>query len=136
MSDEAVEAAWARHLQRAQAAEASLLAGVLEVASLAVAQRIARELHLLRAAVERQLAQRHLARAPEQRPADQKPCHRGGVGAAAAAAAAAAGTDRGRDGGARSELGRLVGTMASDAAKGRTLLDSDALAAAEVAGYG
>ena len=97
MSDEAVELAWAQHLQRAQAAEASLPAGVLQVASLAVvrvrvgvrvsnpnpdpnphhnptyrnpnpngvlevgsldeAQRIARELHLLRAAVERQLAQ-------------------------------------------------------------------------------
>ena len=105
---------------------------MLQVASLDEAQRTARELHLLRAAVERQLAQRHLTRAPEQRPAEQKPSHRGG-GVGAAAAAVAAGTDRGRGGGARSGLGRLVGTMASDAAKGRTLLDSDALAAAEVA---
>ena len=36
VSDEAIELAWARHLQRAEAAEASLLAGVLQVASLAL----------------------------------------------------------------------------------------------------
>ena len=41
--------------------------------------------------------------------------------------------DGGRGGGARSGLSRLVGAMVSDAAKGRTLLNSDALAAAEVA---
>ena len=133
--DEDVELAWARQLQRTEAAEVSLLAGALEASSLAGAQRIARERHLLRAAVERQLA-----RAPEQRPAKQKPDHRrggggggGGGGAAAAAAAVAAGMDGRRSGGARSALSWLVGAMVSDAAKGCTLLNSDALAAAEVA---
>ena len=38
-----------------------------------------------------------------------------------------------RSGGARSALSWLVGAMVSDAAKGCTLLNSDALAAAEVA---
>ena len=124
--DEDVELAWAQHLQRTEAAEVSLLVGALETPSLAGAQRIARERHLLRAAVERQLA-----RAPEQRPAKRpakrKPAHRGG------AVVAAAEMDGGRSGGARSGLSRLVGAMVRDAAEGRTLLNSDALAAAEVA---
>ena len=128
MRDEDVELAWARHLQRTEAAEVSLLAGALEASSLAGAQCIARERHLLRAAVERQLAH-----APEQRPAKQKPARRGGGAAAAAASAALAEMDGGRSGGAMSGLSRLVGAMVSDAAKGRTLLNSDALAAAEVA---
>ena len=132
MRDEDVELAWARHLQRTEAVEVSLLAGALEASSLAGAQCIARERHLLRAAVERQLAH-----APEQRAAKQKPARRGGGGggggAAAAASAALAEMDGGRSGGAMTGLSRLVGAMVSDAAKGRTLLNSDALAAAEVA---
>ena len=99
--DVTVEAAWAQHLWRAEAADAALVGA--QAASLDGARRIARELHLLRRAIDRLV---HTAPRP---------------------LTTSAAEDRG------TELRQLVAAIVGDAAAGRSLLNSEALAAVEVA---
>ena len=101
-----VEAAWAEHLRHSDAARR----GAHEEATLEGAQRIAREFHLLRKAV--QLPSSARSRAHKLR-------------------ADARDDASARDG--ANELERFAAAVVRDAAAGRTLLESEALAAAEVA---
>jgi len=103
-----VEAAWAEHLRHSEAAGARR--GAHEEATLEGAQRIAREFHLLRKAV--QLPSSARSRAHKLR-------------------ADARDDASARDG--ANELERFAAAVVRDAAAGRTLLESEALAAAEVA---
>jgi 2',5'-phosphodiesterase len=104
-----VEAAWAEHLRHSEAADAARR-GAHEEATLEGAQRIAREFHLLRKAV--QLPSSARSRAHKLR-------------------ADARDDASARDG--ANELERFAAAVVRDAAAGRTLLESEALAAAEVA---
>ncbi|KOO53394.1 cellulase (glycosyl hydrolase family 5) subfamily protein [Chrysochromulina tobinii] len=99
-----VEAAWAEHLRHSDAARR----GAHEEATLEGAQRIAREFHLLRKAV--QLPSSARSRAHKLR-------------------ADARDDASARDG--ANELERFAAAVVRDAAAGRTLLESEALAAAE-----
>ena len=104
-----VEATWAEHLRHAEAADAARR-GAHEDGTLESAQRIAREFHLLRKAV--QLPSSPRSRAHKLR------------------------TDARDDASARygaNEIERFAAAVVRDAAAGRTLLESEALAAAEVA---
>ncbi len=101
-----VERAWAQHLRRAEAADATQRSA--QVATLEGTRRIACELHLLRKAI--QLPGSPRSRVQKRFRAD------GHAGADDA-----------------TELVRLAAAIVRDAAAGRTLLDSEALAAAEVA---
>eukprot|EP00966_Prymnesium_polylepis_P034747 807762-Prymnesium_polylepis.2 len=96
--DSDVEAVWAQQLNHAEAADLVLVGAV--AASLFGARRIARELHLLRRAIERLLA---------RAPASHQTAETEDV----------------------TELHRLAGAIVSDAAAGRSLFNSEALAAAE-----
>ncbi len=119
-----VEGAWS-HLLRWSAGSDPALPGCTVAPTLDGARRAARERHLLRAAVDVALA----SRAQEQHPRNSRsPAGQGAkTGGSQGAADAGAATAKG------SAVTRLADSILSDAAEGRTLLDSPALAAAEVA---
>jgi hypothetical protein len=128
-ADADVEAAWAHHLRHAEVADAGLFGA--EVTSLHGARRIAHELHLLRRAIESLLVpatKAARARAGDAAAGDAA-AGSAAAGSAAAGSAAAGSAAVGSAAGPR----ELAAAIVSDAAAGHSLLDSRALAAAEVA---
>ena len=127
-----IEAVWAQQLRHAQALEEAAMADVEEAASLEGARSIARELHLLRRAIERLL----MARAsPKRAPPKRAPPRKRAQAERATATAADPTADAGGDAtdGDATGLRQLAAAIVSDVAAGRSLLNSRALAAAEVA---
>ena len=142
VSEGDIETAWAQRLrfdEANEAADAALLTGAYEV-SLDGARRIACTHHLLQRAMERMLA--HSRPAATAGKGAEVSMHQ--ARAAASTRGEGVGQRAGRKGDAEQpggtatargggHLSRLAAAMVRDAAQGRSLLNSDALATAEVA---